>query len=448
MTTAQDAAALVQRDRIHRRVFTDPEIFDLEMERIFSKSWVYVGHESEVSESGDYKTTYIGRQPVIISRSDDGGLHCLFNRCMHRAASVCQEKSGNSHSFRCGYHGWTYRNDGGLIGVPFPGAYGPEFSKEQFGLQRVARVSSYRGFIFASLASEGPTLEEHLGNAMPYLDMIVASSPSGDLVLRSGAQRYHYAGNWKLQLENATDGYHPAFVHQSMAEVVERRAMLEGKSARGMAAWRKKSDAVTRDLGNGHVMLDQRSAVGTDYIDRLKAAPGGAEAILALEEKFSPDVAEDWLARASGHGFNLAIFPNLVIIGVHVRVIQPVAVDQTEVTLYPMTLGDAPREINGLRLRFHEEFFGPAGFGGPDDVEIFDRLADGLKAKAVEWLLLSRGLHSEVNDGDVIVGDLSDETPIRGQYRAWQRLIADSTESMTVSLDSRTLTPILDEASS
>ena len=155
----KDIASLIRRDSVHRSVYTDPEIFALEMERIFGRTWVYLGHDCEISQEGDYKTTTIGTHPVILSRLTDGSVTALLNRCRHRGATVCQHEVGNSRFFRCAYHAWTYSNDGTLVGVPMPAGYGPSFNREAHGLAKVPRVASYRGFIFGSMAEDGPTLE-------------------------------------------------------------------------------------------------------------------------------------------------------------------------------------------------------------------------------------------------------------------------------------------------
>lgn len=197
-----------QDDRIHRSVYTDAQIFELEMERIFGQTWLYVGHESEIDEPGDYKTTHMGLQPVIVSRSEDGGIHVLYNRCTHRSATVCQYERGNSSFFRCDYHGWTFRNDGTVIGQTFASGYDPrDCDRADFNLVAVPRVDRYRGMIFASMAEEGPSLEDHLGNAKEFIDLFVDLSPVGEIEVNAGTHRYTYGGNWKLQSENGVDGY-------------------------------------------------------------------------------------------------------------------------------------------------------------------------------------------------------------------------------------------------
>ncbi|HEU4352703.1 MAG TPA: Rieske 2Fe-2S domain-containing protein, partial [Burkholderiales bacterium] len=154
-------AMLVQPDRVHRSVYADPAIFDLEMERVFGRAWLALGHESQVKNIGDYFTTRMGREPVIVIRKSEDQIGVLINRCMHRGSIVCAEGRGNIERFVCPYHGWSYDRAGVLRAVPFQSGY--EKGKLPAGLKAVPRVKSYRGFIFASLARHGDDLETFLG---------------------------------------------------------------------------------------------------------------------------------------------------------------------------------------------------------------------------------------------------------------------------------------------
>ena len=140
-------ADLVRDDRVNSRIYTDPEIFEAEMERIFHRGWVYVAHETEIPEPGDYKTTMVGRQPVIVNRSsDDAEVQVMFNRCRHRATTVCDQHAGNANYFRCPYHGWTYNSCGELVGVPYREGYGDDFDMEDLGLVHVGPGRQLPGF--------------------------------------------------------------------------------------------------------------------------------------------------------------------------------------------------------------------------------------------------------------------------------------------------------------
>ncbi len=140
--------------RVHSSIYTDPSIFDLEMERLFHGSWVYVGHEAEIPLPGDYKTGVVGRYPVIVSRDPQQNVHVLLNRCMHRGAIVCRESRGHSNHFRCTYHNWVYSNDGTLVGPAQKSGYPDDFDKERLALVSAPRVEYYRGLIFASFNAE------------------------------------------------------------------------------------------------------------------------------------------------------------------------------------------------------------------------------------------------------------------------------------------------------
>lgn len=390
-----DFGSLVEEGRVRTDVYTSPAVFDAEMARIFGRAWVYVGHTSEITEPGDYKTTSIGTEPVILSRDNAGEVHVLFNRCRHRGTAVCQRERGNARYFRCAYHGWTYEADGRLIGVTYPSGYGTSFKREEMGLLEAPRIGIYRGFVWASLAQEGPSLEAHLGAAKEYLDEICDVSPVGEIELTAGSQRFGYDGNWKLQMENGVDGYHPNFVHQSFA-IIMKEVLGDRMKVDFTTTYGDDSPAVSRDLGNGHGVIDQRV--------------------------FAPTSADE----RSGGGFIMSVFPNLILLfGAQVRTIRPIAADRTEVTVEPVMLKGLP-ELTERRLRAHEWFFGPAGFGQPDDTEMFARIRRGLRAKSVEWIHLSRGLFRERTEGGTRVGPILDEVGPRAFYRMWKRLMTEA----------------------
>ena len=211
----EHVAKLVEPGRVHRDVYTDPDIFELEMERIFGRAWLFVGHASQVPQPGDYITTELGRQPVIMVRHRDGSVHVLLNRCTHRGAKMVNDRRGNAARLTCCYHGWSYETDGRLAAVPVPEGCAADFDKAAFGLARAPRVGEYRGFLFASLAEKGLSFEDHIGPVKGSIDDLVDRAPDGELALDAGMHRYVYGGNWKLQVENVLDSYHVPFGHAS-----------------------------------------------------------------------------------------------------------------------------------------------------------------------------------------------------------------------------------------
>ncbi len=373
------------------RAYRDTEVFQAENERVFERCWIYLAHESEIAEPGSWKAAVVAGQPVVVVRDEDGRVHGLLNRCRHRAASVCQGQSGSAHMFRCAYHGWTYGLDGSLKAVTYDQAY-DSLDRSKLGLTPLGAVDTFRGFVFGRLSPEGPTLEEYLGAAAPYLEMVADQGTDG-IELSAGVQRLSYRGNWKLQVENTIDNYHFAFVHKSYLEILRERSGTSSTMVRNILknpTWR------TIDLGNGH------------------------------------SVAEFGDPRTGGHGvgigtlpFNLIIFPTLGFVGAQLRQVIPLGPSETEVRLYPMMMRGAPPEESAALLRAHEGFYGPAGFGGPDDLEVaFERVTDGLDATVEDHVVFSRGAATEEQAPDGSrVGSSADEVPQRAFYRQWARMM-------------------------
>jgi phenylpropionate dioxygenase-like ring-hydroxylating dioxygenase large terminal subunit len=423
--TGIDYEALVKDDRVHGRVYTDPAIFEEEMDKIFSQGWVYVGHASEIPQPGDFRVTTIGRQSVIMVRDDDGQVQVLMNRCTHRANAVCQVERGNAKMFRCAYHGWTYRNNGELASVTYADRYDESFRKEDHGLRRVPRLSMYRSFVFGSLSPVGMTLDEHLGpRVKEQLDLFIDLSPVGELDVTAGVHKYGYRANWKFQIENGMDGYHGNFVHQSFFDNIRRRT---GVNLTDLGT--SQSPAQTRDLGSGHVMIDFRpynKANGARLGAVRPTTTSGQAYVEALGARHGQARAEELLTAGGTH---LLVFPNLILIGVQIRVIRPVQIDETEVFLYPTLLTGAPSELNVARLRGHEAFYGPAGGGATDDLEMFERNQIGLSAQVDPWLLLARGRHLEYQDVDgTVVGQITDEVTQRSIWRQWKKVMSQGVD--------------------
>jgi nitrite reductase/ring-hydroxylating ferredoxin subunit len=410
-------ADLVRADGVHRDIYRDEAVFGLEMDRIFKRTWVFMAHESEVPAAGDYLTLRVGLEPVILARGDDGVLRALVNRCRHRAAIVCEHEAGNASSFRCQYHGWTYSNRGPLTGVPKPERYDSDI-KPGLGLLELPRVESYRGLIFASFAADVPALVDHLGpEALGYLDRFLDQCVGLPVVAHRQAHRVDMRGNWKLQVENGLDGYHATFTHRSFFAVMQQRTGGNVRFASSL------STATARSFRNGHSAIDPERASIEPLVRRVKSLPDADRLLAGLRAAVGADEYEDYLAALPGPGINIGIYPNLQLIGIHLRRIEPVSVSRTIVSVRPLMAPAAPVEFNRLRLRYHELFYGPAGFGQPDDFEMFARVEHGLAASEDPWLRFDRGMTQEREGIDGLVGEVSDEIPQRAQYRQWGALM-------------------------
>jgi len=404
---------LIESDRVHGSLYREPAIFRAELEKIWYRTWVYIGHVSEVPEPNDYVLKSLGPQSVIMSRDKQGEIHLLLNRCTHRANLVCDAASGNSGAFRCPYHGWTFSNTGQLLGYPFNSGYGGRELKKQLGLGRVPRVESYRGFVFGSMAEEGPTLLEHLGGARDAFDRLVRLSPEGEIELPAGWLKHKAKANWKMLLENETDGYHPQFVHASIFSVA--------KSGIG-DLYGDKSIAVSRDLGGGHSENDLRpefrrldQAMGWFGTD-----PGRLPDYVASMHAAYGEAAHEILVDGSPH---VMIFPNLFIAEIQLFVLQPLAVDETVQHVTAIHLKGAP-DLNRRMLQQTIGSVGPAGFLLADDTEMYERNQRGVQALRPEWLQLKRGVHRERRDENgFLIGDATDEVPQRGIWRHYRELM-------------------------
>lgn len=416
---------LIQPDRVHRLIYTDPEIFQQEMIRIFGGVWVYLAHESEIPNPNDFKTTQLGFRPIIVLRDSKDNLRGFFNRCTHRGATLCREAQGSARTFTCPYHGWTYNSAGELTGIPWSkNAYPPDLDRAELGLGQI-RVASYRGFIFGTLNPEMPDLPIYLGRAGVLLDQWLDRYPNANLKARSRTHSMIYQGNWKFNYDNAADGYHVAFSHRSLLMVAGR--LGEQKDMQYFAHNPDDSPMYVQYLGNGHVFLDQRPSYEKEagvFWQQQRPQPGREIYEAQVREKYG-EKADELLDLAIGSQMNLTIFPNLLLVGNQIQVIEPLAVDRTQLTIHATLLEDVPEDINTLRMRTQEDF---PNFGIPDDLMNFAECHRGLSIPELEWVVTNRGYNvpdrQYIDDNGILTGPVTDELPLRNFYQEWKRLMS------------------------
>ncbi|MSQ64407.1 MAG: ribosomal subunit interface protein [Betaproteobacteria bacterium] len=425
----EQLAMLVQPDRVHRSVYADPVIFELEMERIFGRAWLILGHESQVAAAGDYFTTRMGREPVIVVRHEDGSVRVLVNRCAHRGATVCAEGRGRAERFVCPYHGWSYDRGGRLGAVPFESGY-QRGKLSELGLKQVPRVALYRGFIFASLSSSGPGLEEFLGPARASFDDLVDRAPGGELEVTGGVFKHAYNGNWKFMLENHLDGAHPAWVHASSV------AVARGAPEPGAPGKEHHFDIAVRQMRQNGAPDAVWDAIGVwttprghgylgDYHsdDRLVAGMGSPvfdEYRKKLVERCGQKEA-DRILRVTL--WNTIIYPNCSFMSQfrQLRIIHPLAVDRSVVYTYSFRMKQAPPGMFRDTVAFANVVNGTASWVLTDDLEVYERLQRGLSSGAVDWVYIGRGHGGDVDEADgTRRGNTgTSEVFIRSQMRAW-----------------------------
>ncbi len=381
--------------RVGRDIFTDPDLFELEMKCIWEGNWLYLAHESQLPNKNDYLTLYMGRQPIFIARNRNGELNAFINACSHRGAMLCRHKRDNKATYTCPFHGWTFNNSGKLLKVKDPeGAGYPEsFNRDgSHDLTKVPRFDSYRGFLFGSLNPDVVPLQEHLGGAAKIIDMIVDQSPEGLEVVR-GSSSYIYDGNWKLQAENGADGYHVSAVHWNYAATTNRRKeAVNPDVVRAMDAgsWAKQGGGFY-SFENGHLLLWTKWANPQD------------RPLFERRDELIAQFGREWADWMIGRSRNLCLYPNVYLMdqfSSQIRMYRPLAVDKTEVTIYCIAPRGESAAARAQRIRQYEDFFNASGMATPDDLEEFRSCQIGYLGKAARWNDLCRGASHWIEGAD------------------------------------------------
>ncbi|AZG16281.1 MULTISPECIES: Rieske 2Fe-2S domain-containing protein [Cupriavidus] len=414
--------------RCRRDIFTNADLYELEMKHIFERNWVYLAHESQVPNNNDYYTTWIGRQPIVITRDKTGALHAVINACAHKGAMLCRRKHGNKGSFTCPFHGWTFSNAGKLLKVKDEKTteYPVQFNQHgSHDLRKVARFENYRGFLFGSLSDDVMPLEDYLGETRVIIDQIVAQAPEGLEVLR-GNSSYIYDGNWKMQMENGCDGYHVSTVHWNYAATMGRRK-VEGTKAVDANGW-SRSTAGVYGFEHGHILLWTRTMnpeVRPVYQHRDEIAA-----------RVGPEQANYIVNQTR----NLCLYPNVFLMdqfSTQIRVVRPISVDKTEVSIFCFAPKGESAESRAIRIRQYEDFFNVSGMGTSDDLEEFRACQAGYAGSTSMWNDMSRGAPLWIHGPDanaqgmglkpVISGERSeDEGLFVVQHEYWRQVMRDA----------------------
>lgn len=425
-------AGLVQDDRdngtfrVNRKAFVDETIFAIEREAIFNHTWLYLGHVSEVAQPMSFVTRRIAGRNLIFNRDRAGKLHAFFNTCSHRGAAVCKEKKGKRGSFACPYHGWLYDDQGALIKIPGQEAYSPAvLNDETLGLTEVPRMAEYCGFVFVSFDKEIMSLEAYLADAAEVLEFITVQGEKG-MEICGGTQEYCTPANWKLMLENSGDGYHAGPTHMSYFDYITARdgdyLMNEGEKRNMETLVGVPSLNVgMRSLGNGHSVIETEGVWGRPC---ARWIPGwGEEAREEIAETARRIIARFGAERGrliTDIDRNTLIFPNFVVndlMAITVRTFYPIRPNYMEINAWALAPIGESAPSRGRRLQNFVEFFGPAGFASPDDVEMLDLCQQGYSNHdSVQWNDISKGMGREKQASD-------DEEQMRGFWRKWHSMM-------------------------
>lgn len=377
------ARPLVDREHglVARRIFSDPAVYEQELDRVFPRCWLFLAHESMLPRPGDFLTTAMGSDPVIVVRGKDGELRAFLNTCRHRGNRVCLFDQGNASTFACSYHGWSYNTEGELTGVPFAReAYYERLDRSEWGLPAVPRLRNYAGYLFGCWDDAAPDFEEYLGDLKWYWDLFMCATWNGGLEVVNGPHRYMVPGNWKIMAENLMgDHYHTSVTHGSFFKL-------------GQVQNRGGYEDVQNPNGPFEVAMRPAHGCGGVYTGQV-----AFERDLQIAERMGPDVVDYTRERyqrlqrliadvpcqpySVGHG---GMFPNFcwsgnssATSGRTFYLLQPKGPLQTEVWVWYMVEQGAPRAVREA----HASVGGRAGqlasgFFAQDDAENFERVTE------------------------------------------------------------------------
>lgn len=426
-TSADSIRALVRDGEVHSSVYTDEDVFRLEMDRLFHSSWLFVGHESQIAQPGDYITGRLGATPVVCVRSEEGAIHVFVNRCPHRGAQVCLGSGGNTTRLVCPYHGWTFDLRGQISWIPLREEYAQAACDRLAGLDRVGASETYRGFIFACLKKPSSPLGEFLGHFKTVIDDLVDRAPGGSVRAIPHLIRHKYQANWKLTFENLNDTLHARVAHNAGAHAARtvHLSLEEGRTnpilgmmianAKPLSAFQELT-LVTEVGGHSYFGAHMPTGYGeaqSTYAQALARAKGAEEArrILGVERHVAilyP--GSSWHARYQT-----------------VRIIQPLAPDLTEVIGFVFQLEGAPDAVLHSALDYCNGSTSAFSTIITDDLEIYEGIQRSAR-DAPAWLQISRQYEPRSREPGTGSYPATSEAYIRNQYVKWVDAMTESAQ--------------------
>lgn len=422
----RDIETLIRPDEglVSPEIFHDRELFDIESRQLFMRTWLFVGHESQLVKRGDFLSTYMGLNPVLAVRQSDGGVKVMLNACRHRGMKVCRADGGNTRAFTCTFHGWSYGLDGELRNVPMQqAAYGEQLDRGRFGLVQVPRVETYKGLIFANFDDTAPSLLDYLGDMAWYLDALVDRREGGIEVL-GGVHKILHRGNWKMGAEQFTgDNYHAFLTHVSAAmswrdkdaeadaNPLKPGLQFTSRGGHGLAGWRKNGmdDAPYVPSRDYELVAQYYRDTAAEVRNRL-----GAERV-------------DGPSMGAGNVFPNFSFLTRVFCHNSIGVWHPVTPDTFQYWRYCVVDKAAPPEVK--RAMMNNMHVWPLGVADSDDGENWSEISANLAGPAVRDTALNyqMGIGRARDDHPQFPGTITEsyvaEQAHRNFYRRWQEFM-------------------------
>ena len=417
--------------RVHRDVFSDPEIFELEMKYIFERTWVYLALENQIPKPNDFVTAWIGRNPILVTRTPAGRIAAHLNICPHKGVQLCPVEQGSTKFHVCPYHGWAFDASGKNVDIKDAKAanYPAAFNAISHDLMPIARLASYKGMIFGSLSPDVPELETFLGDMKTFIDLAMDQGPHG-MEIVPGRATYTYRGNWKMQMDNAMDQYHLTSTHVSFMDVQAKRRGGSGNTEARQFDWdmRLSQEGGMFSFPYGHTCL---------WLNQPEVEKRPIYPVLDEVRSRVGDTRAQWMLK----GRNSLFFPNMQIADsttLNVHTFRPIAANLTEMRVHCIApIGESP-ERRTWRLRQFEDFFNPTGLATPDDTACFEAMQRGYAARPYEYLQgYYRGMEIVQQGPDATARELgvnpatslrapfdsNCETSMHAAYREWSRLM-------------------------
>ena len=421
-----EVAGLVTPTRIHRRVYTDPDVFELEMQRIWGKAWIFIGHESQIPEAGDYTTQTLGRFPIVMVRDKNGDVHVLHNRCGHKGTKLVDKRCGKVGGFRCCYHGWTYRLDGKLLGVPHLEGYeGTGFNKNdpQYNMQKLARYESYRGFVFATLDPDASDLKTWLGGAGDVLDNLCDRSPEGEVEVAGGVLRYEHDCNWKMFIENLNDTMHPMIVHRSVVDAANDYI----KTLPENSAHREEAEIIP-PFGASYENFEATGITGFPFGHHYDGGKSSIHANYSVDPEYEAAMLQTYGKERTQqiltfNTHNTLYYPSLTIKSAvqNIRIVRPIAVDKCVIETWSFRLKGAPDSMLQRTILYSRLINSNGSMVGPDDLTAYFRMQQGLQSQASDWVEMHRNYGTDIDHGDRHSNKGTSDLDMRSQYGAWKQ---------------------------